>query len=105
MSAGARSYEPAELHLLESLEENHFSRYDQSDWFSAAWQDALAHLANSADCFGVSLDLDAMDPTAIPAVLVPESGGIVPEDICAIKHLMEQTFLCGARDRRICPEL
>src|SRR3569833_1984118 len=44
--------------------------------FAAAWRDALAHVTRGTAAYGITIDLDAVDPHDAPGVGSPAPGGI-----------------------------
>jgi len=74
---GVRSYERDELRLLESLGVRVF--FMEEIWqrgIDAVLADALAIVKRGASGFGITLDLDALDPAEMPAVATPAAGGL-----------------------------
>lgn len=74
---GVRSYEPEEQQLLASLGVPVFSMHEiRRDGLDTVMRAAL-HIARSAPGgYGISIDLDAIDPVDAPGVGSPEPGGI-----------------------------
>lgn len=74
---GARSYEEGEHSLLKELGVKIFYMKDvDQEGFDSVFERALEHISKRTDFIGVSLDMDAFDPTEIPAVGSPEKNGI-----------------------------
>ncbi|MDH3325496.1 MAG: arginase [Gammaproteobacteria bacterium] len=74
---GIRSYEPAELKLLNQLGVKVFYMEDIEELgLSKVMQLAQKHVRKNCSRYGVSLDLDAIDPEDAPGVGSPESHGI-----------------------------
>jgi ornithine--oxo-acid transaminase len=80
---GARAWEPEELALLTRLGVRVFTMSEvRARGLSAVFADALRLARADPDAgFGLSLDLDALDPQAFPAVTCPEPGGIEPRTL------------------------
>ncbi|MGB4064279.1 MAG: arginase [Azonexus sp.] len=78
---GPRSYEPEELEFLQRMQ----VRIIDSDeilrrGFAACLDEAIAIVASAPAGFGVTLDLDAIDPRLAPGVGSPEPDGLVVHD-------------------------
>jgi len=79
---GPRSYEPEELEFLRSMQ----VRIIDSDeilhrGFADCLDEAIAIVAGAPSGFGVTLDLDAIDPRLAPGVGSPEPDGLVVHDV------------------------
>lgn len=82
---GARAWEPEELALLQRKGVRIFSMNDvQQRGLNVVFAEALANARSNGCGFGLSIDLDALDPVALPAVTCPEPGGIAPAELAAI---------------------
>ncbi|ATE61382.1 ornithine--oxo-acid transaminase [Thauera sinica] len=93
---GARAWEPEERARLDRLGVRIFDMQQVRErGLAAVFLDALA-IARSGTGreggFGVSIDLDALDPQALPAVTCPEAGGIDPQ---ALADLLLTLRGCG----------
>ena len=76
---GARAWEAEELALLQRLGVRVFTMDEvRARGLAAVFCDALDIVRAGARGFGLSLDLDAIEPAALPAVTCPEVGGIDP---------------------------
>lgn len=74
---GVRSYEPQEQALLRKLGVRVFTVDEIAErGIETAWQEALAIVRNGTLGYGISIDLDAIDPEDAPGVGSPEPGGI-----------------------------
>ena len=79
---GARSFEPEEAAFLASMQVRVFGRAEiEQRGFQAAFNEALAIVAGAPMGFGVSLDLDALDPATAPGVGSPEPHGLAARDV------------------------
>lgn len=79
---GARAWEPEELALLQRLGVRVFAMTEVCRrGLAAVFADALQLARANGQGFGVSLDLDALDPLALPAVTCPEAAGIAPDEL------------------------
>ncbi|MFZ4539609.1 MAG: arginase [Propionivibrio sp.] len=79
---GPRSYEQEEIAFLQQfgvriIDSEEIARRG----FVACLDEAITIVAKSASGFGVSLDLDAVDPALAPGVGSPEPVGLVPQDV------------------------
>ena len=79
---GARAWEPEEDARLRELGVHVFAMDAvRQRGLAAVFAEAIALVrgrAGEAPGFGVSIDLDALDPLAMPAVTCPEPGGLAP---------------------------
>jgi arginase len=74
---GPRSFEPEEALLLERLGVRVFSHQEIAERGPAAcFADAAAIVAGAPGGFGITLDLDVLDPDTAPGVGSPEPGGL-----------------------------
>lgn len=74
---GIRSYEEGEMRLLERLGVCiYMMREVERRGFAAVFEEAVARITGAVDAFGVTFDLDALDPQDAPGVGSPEAGGI-----------------------------
>lgn len=79
---GARSYEPEEIDFLRRQGVRIFDGEEITRRGFAACLDEAAGIVGSAPAgFGVSLDLDAIDPRFAPGVGSPEPDGLPPMDV------------------------
>lgn len=74
---GARSCEAAERQRLARLGVRVFAMAEiERRSFSAVWADALQIAGDDGAPFGISIDLDAIDPGQAPGVATPVAGGV-----------------------------
>ena len=79
---GARSWEDDELRLLKALGVRIFPMSEiHSRGLPAVMTDALALVRRDGASFGISIDLDAIDPSQAPAVATPVTGGLDAEQL------------------------
>jgi len=79
---GARSFEPEEAAFLASMRVRVIGQAEiEQRGFQAAFDEALAIVAGAPMGFGVSLDLDALDPATAPGVGSPEPYGLAAPDV------------------------
>ncbi len=90
---GANSWEPPELSRLQALGVRIFSMQEiRQRGLAAVMQDALAVAQSCAGApghsglFGVSLDLDAIDPSQAPGVATPVAGGLDAHELRQALH-------------------
>ena len=94
---GPRSYEPEEVEFLHErgvriIEETEILERG----FAACLDDALAIVAGAPAGFGVTLDLDALDPCLAPGVGSPEPDGLgAAEVFAALRRLSGTAGLRG----------
>ena len=79
---GVRSYEPEEQQLLQSLGVRVIDMAEINRiGFEAAMAEAIVIAGNGTQAFGVSIDLDGIDPIDAPGVGSPVVGGIAASDL------------------------
>jgi len=84
---GARSYEEAEARWLRELGVLIFGMKEiQRRGLPAVLGEALSHVRNNNAAFGLSIDLDAIDPSDAPGVSTPSAGGLDGEELRAALH-------------------
>ena len=81
---GIRSFEAAEKRLLQRLGVRYFVMRELSsaEAFKHHLCQAITLICDSADGYGISIDLDAVDPKDAPAVGSPEPDGIPGRLLC-----------------------
>lgn len=80
---GARSFEAAEAERLAAHGVAVFSMAEiHQRGLAAVFADALAIVAAGDQPYGISIDLDALDPLFAPGVTTPVPGGIVGDELC-----------------------
>lgn len=81
---GVRSFEPEEAELLERLQVRVFFRDEVKErGLDAVFADALAIVKIATAGYGISIDLDAIDPHDAPGVSTPELNGIAAQELLA----------------------
>jgi arginase len=81
---GIRSFEHGEAELLKKLDVKVFFMDEiEERGFTAVMQDAIRRVSMTTAGFGVSIDLDGIDPEDAPGVGCPEPGGIHANDLIA----------------------
>ncbi|WP_407279575.1 ornithine--oxo-acid transaminase [Aromatoleum evansii] len=81
---GARAWEHEEHERLTRLGVQVFDMAEVRErGIAAVFCDALSVVRERTAGFGVSIDLDALDAAAFPAVTCPEHDGIAPDELCA----------------------
>jgi len=79
---GVRSYEPAEAELLERLGVRVFGIEEvRRRGLARVMDDAMAIANEGTAGYGVTLDLDALDPRELPAVATPAASGIRGDEL------------------------
>jgi arginase len=94
---GTRSYEDGEAALLNKLNVRIFFMDEVKErGMEAVMKEALSIVKKNTTHFGVTLDIDAIDPTDAPGTGVVESDGIRAKDIySAIQMLANEERLIG----------
>uniref|UniRef100_Q47D78 Arginase n=1 Tax=Dechloromonas aromatica (strain RCB) TaxID=159087 RepID=Q47D78_DECAR len=84
---GPRSYEPEELEFLQRMGVRIIDSEEiQLRGFAACLDEAIAIVAGAPAGFGVTLDLDAIDPRSAPGVGSPEPDGLTSYDVLTAMH-------------------
>lgn len=79
---GIRSFEEGEMALLKRLNVKIFFIEEVFErGIKTVLQEAVEHVSRATEGFGVSLDLDVIDPLEAPGVGSPEAGGIPSADL------------------------
>jgi len=95
---GVRSYEKAEQQLLKRLgvQVYDMARIRQSGGLSVVLQRVLNNMRNRCQRYGITIDLDGIDPRDAPGVGVPVAGGLSGSVLCrALKGLGADPALIG----------
>lgn len=91
---GARSYEPAELERLQALGVRIFPMSEVEErGLPAVFAEARQRVEGGP--WGISLDVDALDPAAAPGVSTPADAGLWPHDLAQAWYgaLRERNFV------------
>jgi ornithine--oxo-acid transaminase len=84
---GARSWDDEELNLLKALDVRIFPMNEiRLRGLAAVMSDALALVRDGGARFGVSIDLDAIDPSQAPGVVLPIANGLNGEELRQALH-------------------
>ncbi len=95
---GVRSFEQGEAELLKKRNVKiYYMDEVKQRGFAAVFQEARDYLKKQAKYFGVSLDIDALDPSLAPGTGAPEPDGIknIDEVINAISNLAQDKQFAG----------
>lgn len=88
---GVRSFEEGEAALLEKLNVKiYFIEEVKRRGLETVIQEALQRVTKNTGGFGVSLDLDVVDPQDAPGVGSPEPGGVGAEELLSALPLLGQ---------------
>jgi ornithine--oxo-acid transaminase len=104
---GVHSFEPAEEALLARLGVRVY-RIDEirERGMAAVLQEALAQVQAGTAGFGVSIDLDAIDPQEAPGVTTPAAGGLRAEEVVdVLRAAAERPGFIGAEIAEFNPPL
>jgi arginase len=92
---GVRSFEPPELELLSSLNVRIFFMEEVAQrGMNDVMQEAIEIVTRNTSCFGVTIDVDSIDPIDAPGTGVAEANGIPGEELC-------QALTLVANDKRL----
>ena len=95
---GVRTFKPEEMQLIKHLGVDYYemASLKQPGSFRRVLHSVLAQMRRQCDCYGISLDLDAIDPLEAPGVGTPEPNGIPANAIRhALKDLGDDAHLVG----------
>jgi arginase len=95
---GIRSYEPAEERLLKSLGVQVYTmeRVQQAGGLSLLMRLVIRRMSQRCHHYGLSIDLDGIDPNDAPGVGTPVAGGLSGVALCrALKGLGADPALIG----------
>ena len=94
---GIRSFEAEEEKLLQRLGVRIYNMEAIAKrGLDSVFSEAIAYVKENSLGFGISLDLDAIDPFDAPGVGVPEANGISGESLCRVlTQLRQETSLIG----------
>lgn len=95
---GVRSFEPGEEALLKKLNVRVFLMDEiKQRGLEAVMQEAIQRASHHTAGFGISIDVDSIDPQDAPGTGVAEPGGISGQELCnALSLLAEHPKLIGA---------
>ena len=104
---GVRSYESGEYELLKRLGVRIFFMDEiKQQGMEKVMQNAITLATQNTAGFGLSIDLDAMDPEDAPGVGCPESDGIKAAEFCkSLRQLRKQPSLLGLEIAEFNPNL
>jgi arginase len=87
---GTRSFEEGEARLLQQLGVRIFSMEEiMRRGMEAVWQEALTIVQNQTTGFGISLDLDVLEPSEESGVGSPEPGGVLKNILVEMFHTLK----------------
>lgn len=103
---GAHSYESAETELLGRLGVRIFTTDEiEGRGLAAVFAEARRIAGANGRPFGISLDLDAIDPGLAAAVTTPVAGGLAAEALrAALRSCLRQRRCIGLEVVEYCPE-
>lgn len=103
---GVRSFEPPEKKLLENLKVRIYYMDEVKErGLKTIFNEALLHVKKNTAAYGISLDLDAIDPNEAPGVGTPEPGGIHAQDLMdALRQVLQDPNFLGAEIVEFNPE-
>jgi arginase len=104
---GVRSYEAAEAELIERLGVSVFGIEEvMRRGLARVMEDALAIATEGTAGYGVTLDLDALDPREAPAVATPASFGIRGDELVReLRRIGRDSRLAAFELAEYCPRL
>lgn len=104
---GIRRFEPEEARLLERLGVTVYDmQHVKSSSLSQIWSDALALVKKNTIAYGVSLDLDAIDPTEAPGTGSREPDGLSSAELLnCLKELPDDPKWTGIEIAEFNPRL
>ena len=104
---GIRDYEPEEHELLQSLGVKIYYNTDVAELgIDRVFAESLSYLREKTTHYGMSFDLDGLDPSAIPAVGTPVKDGVDAEAcLQAVKQLAGDPQFIGYEIVEFNPDL
>ena len=82
---GVRSFERGEAELLKRLNVRvYFMDEVRERGLSVVFNEAVNAVKQNTFAYGLSIDIDAIDPQEAPGVDVPEANGILASDLCGV---------------------
>lgn len=95
---GIRSFEPGEADLLKHLSVRIFFMDEVKErGLAAVFDEALSIVQKNTTAFGISIDLDGIDPHEAPGVGTPEAGGLSAVALCeALATISQKEKFLGA---------
>lgn len=104
---GVRSFETEEMELLQKLNvQIDFMPEVEKDGIEKVFQAALKRVKNNTVGYGISLDIDMIDPLMAPGVGVPVANGVNAQQLCvALKKCQNDPQLLGVEIVEFNPKL
>lgn len=95
---GIRSFEAGELELHQQLKTRIFFMDEVKErGMQAVLQEAIQIVTKNTSCYGITIDVDSIDPNDAPGTGVAEPNGIPGEDLCqALTLVADDPRLIGA---------
>jgi len=88
---GVHSFEKGEMELLQKLKVKiYFIEEVKRRGFATVFQEAIERVSHNVAGFGVSIDMDAIDPEDAPGVGSPEPGGIRAEELLSALPILKK---------------
>ncbi|OGT53306.1 MAG: hypothetical protein A3E84_01685 [Gammaproteobacteria bacterium RIFCSPHIGHO2_12_FULL_42_13] len=92
---GVRSFEKGEADLLEQLHVRVFFMDEVKHYgIKAILKEAITLVSKGTVGYGISIDIDSLDPNDAPAVDVPEPNGIPAQELCDALSIMANDMRC-----------
>ena len=103
---GIRSFEPEEKALVESLGCHVFTMNDIHQLGMKKIIEIIKQRieASAIDCIGMTIDLDALDPSEASAVTVPEDDGLLLSQVLELIQSLSSMDWVGAEFVEYCPD-
>lgn len=95
---GIRSFEKGERKLLDSLQVRIFDMEEITrKGLASVMQEAISIAKAGTDAYGISLDIDSIDPKEAPGTDVTEPNGLSAHELCkALREVAEDIRFIGA---------
>ena len=95
---GIRSFEKGETELLKKLNVKiYFMETVKQQGLQKVMESAIKHVTKNTTGFGISIDLDAIDPQDAPAVSTPAKGGLRADDfLTSLSLIAKHPHFIGA---------
>ena len=102
---GLRSWEEQELDLIENGQLNVYSMPIIAERGMKAVAVEVRKILSACDAVHISLDIDALDPSAAPGTGIPDYGGLTMRELLTLLKAMEGLPLVGLDVVEVAPPL
>ena len=102
---GIRSFEPSEEKRLNDMNVKiYYIDEVKKRGLQAVLQETITHLNKKVDSLGLTIDIDAIDPTEAPGVSTPEANGLCAQELIdSLPLIANQPHLIGCEVTEFLP--